>query len=44
MPHAPCPMTPVASTEDASARHWLPHALCPIAHCPLPNIFNQAFA
>jgi len=24
--YAPCPMTPVASTEDTSASHWLPHA------------------
>ncbi|MBW4569927.1 MAG: hypothetical protein KME31_18440 [Tolypothrix carrinoi HA7290-LM1] len=38
-PNAQCPMTPDASTEGTSARHWLPHARCPMpdAQCPMPN-------
>ncbi|MEH1908692.1 DNA repair protein RecO [Nostoc sp.] len=32
MPHAPFPMTPVASTEGTSATHWLPHAQTVVVH------------
>ncbi|NEU74855.1 hypothetical protein PI95_020425 [Hassallia byssoidea VB512170] len=34
-----CPMTPDASTERTSARHWLPNAQCPMpnAQCPITN-------
>ncbi|MBW4567808.1 MAG: hypothetical protein KME31_07235 [Tolypothrix carrinoi HA7290-LM1] len=35
MPHAPCPMTPDASTEGTSARHWLPHAPFPSPQSPV---------
>ncbi|MDZ8089649.1 MAG: DNA repair protein RecO [Nostoc sp. DedQUE12b] len=32
VPHAPFPMTPVASTERTSATHWLPNAQTIVVH------------